>query len=212
MSTIAKTIRKRKRLDLGCAGIAMTTAEFDAIRDSDDRFRYELIRGVVVVSRFPSVGEVGPNEYLGHLLLTYQYSSPNGAAIDATLPERYVLGTENRRRADRVIWTGLGRIPDEAKDQPTIVVEFVSKSKRDWLRDYEEKRDEYLAAGIAEYWVIDRFRYTMTVFKKTEAEPTEEAFDAAATYRTPLLPGFELPLGRLFAVADKWKGPRLPRA
>ena len=54
----------------------------------------------------------------------------------------------NRRRADRVIWTGLGRVPDPEKDIPSIVVEFVSKRRRDALRDYEAKRDEYLAAGV----------------------------------------------------------------
>jgi len=212
MSTASKVRLRSKRLDLGCAGIRMTAQEFDAIRRSDPRFRYELIGGRLVLSRLPSVGEVGPNEELGYYLRVYRDTHPNGAALDATLPERYVAPGEDRRRADRLIWAGLGRMPVEEIDLPTIVVEFVSKSKRDWLRDYEEKRVEYLNLGVAEYWVIDRFRYTMSVFKKPPAEPAEQILDASATYRTPLLPGFELPLARLFAVADKWKSPKLPPA
>jgi Uma2 family endonuclease len=211
MSTVSRSRALGKRLDLGCAGIRMTPQEFDAIRRSDPRFRYELIAGRLVLSRMPSIGEVGPNQELGYYLLVYWDTHPEGSILDATLPERYVTPGENRRRTDRLIWTGLGRMPVEEEDLATIVVEFVSKSKRDWLRDYEEKRAEYLALGVAEYWVIDRFRYTMTVFRKSPSEPAEQTLDATATYRTPLLPGFELPLAHLFAVADKWKGPKLPR-
>ncbi len=91
-------------------------------------------------------------------------------------------------------WDG---VPDVEHDLPTIVVEFVSRGKRDWIRDYEEKRGEYLALGVREYWVIDRFRRTMTVFRQPPAEPAEQVIDEKGTYRTPILPGFELPLARL---------------
>ena len=64
-----------------------------------------------------------------------------------------------------MIWAGLGRMPNPRKDPPAIVVEFVSEGKRSWLRDYREKRAEYLAAGIREYWIIDRFARTMTACK-----------------------------------------------
>ena len=212
MSMVSRTRVGRKRLDLGCAGIQLTAREFDAIRRSDPRFRYELIGGRLVLSRLPSIGEVGPNQELGRLLLNYGETELGASVLDGTMPERYVTPGENRRRADRLIWVGLGRTPVEEEDLATIVVEFVSKSKSDWLRDYEEKRAEYLALGVAEYWVIDRFRYTMTVFRKPPGEPAEQVLDARATYCTPILPGFELPLPRLFAVADKWKGPKLPRA
>ncbi len=121
------------------------------------------------------------------------------------MAERYIR-THNRRRADRVIWAGLGRRPDPKVDVPTIAVEFVSAGKRDRHRDYVEKRAEYLAAGVAEYWVIDRFRRIMTVYRRPPAEPSEVVVPEAGTYRTDLLPGFELPLARLLSVADRWAG------
>jgi Putative restriction endonuclease len=116
-----------------------------------------------------------------------------------------------RRRADRVIWTGLGRVPVLGRDIPSIVVEFVSQRKRDRTRDYEEKRREYLALGIQEYWIIDRFDRQMTVFRNDPAGPAEVVVKADETYRTPLLPGFELPLARLLKVADDWADPARPR-
>jgi Uma2 family endonuclease len=201
-------VGRMPRLDLGSAGIVMTPKEFDAVTRSDDRYRYELIHGVLVVSRLPSVAESDPNEELGHWLRSYKESHPQGSVLDKTLAERYIYSADNRRRADRLIWTGLGRVPNIEIDVPSIVVEFVSRSKRDWQRDYVEKRREYLALGVAEYWIIDRFRRTMTVYRLPPAEPAEQVIDAAGTYRTALLPGFELPLARLLAVADDRKRPK----
>ena len=106
-------------------------------------------------------------------------------------------------------------------DVPAIAVEFVSNRKRDRVRDYEEKRREYRAIGISEYWVIDRFDHTMTVFKKTSTSASGMVIKADETYRTPLLPGFELPLRHLLNLAADWttsqtqqktkKRPELPR-
>ena len=150
------------RLGPELAGTLMTTDEFDAAGDCDERWNYELIHGVLVVVPPPSEGERGPNEELGYLLRRYQRQHPQGKALDWTLPQSFIK-TANRRRADRVIWTGLGRTPSVRRDLPTIAVEFVSEGKRNRQRDYVEKRDEYVTAGIEEYWIIDRFSRTMTV-------------------------------------------------
>ncbi len=185
-------------------GMLMAPEEFDAITDCDELYQYELIRGVLVVNPPPSESERGPNEALGYLLRLYKDNHPQGPSLDDTLSEQYVHLADSRRRADRVIWAGLGRVPDPETDVPTIVVEFVSKRQRDRQRDYEEKRREYLALGVAEYWVIDRFRRTMTVVRKPPVEPAEQVLAAGAHYRTHLLPAFELPLARLLEVADRW--------
>jgi Uma2 family endonuclease len=199
-------VGRRHKLRQSSNGMLMTPAEFDAVTDIDDRYVYELIHGVLVVSRSPSVTERDPNDELGYRLRYYQDEHPQGSALDRTVPEQYIRTLDSRRRADRVIWAGLDRVPNLETDVPTIVVEFVSKSKRDRQRDYEEKRREYLALGVSEYWIIDRFRRVLTVYRRPPAEPAEQVVDAKGTYRTDLLPGFELPLARLLAVADDWKG------
>ena len=198
----------RTKIGLDSAGLLMTPAEFDAITRSDGRYRYELIHGVLVVSRLPLPAESDPNEELGHLLRNYQEDHPQGSVLDATLAERYVYLKESRRRADRLVWVGLERTPDLERDVPAIVVEFVSRGKRDQVRDYQEKRSEYLGIGVSEYWIIDRFRRIMTVHRNTPDGPVEQVLAEADTYRTPLLPGFELPLPRLLTLADRWKRPR----
>jgi Uma2 family endonuclease len=184
------------------AGALMTPEEFDATENWDDNYRYELIGGRLIVTPPPLPGERDPNGELEHLLRQYKEHHPKGAALDKTLYEQTVRTHTSRRRADRVIWAGLGRGPTR-RDPPTVVVEFVSASHRDRHRDYVEKRQEYQAVGVAEYWVIDRFRRRMTVVRNHEAGAEELSVQEHDIYRTPLLPGFELPLSRLFRAADE---------
>jgi Uma2 family endonuclease len=187
------------------AGVRMAPEEFDAAEDWEENYRYELIDGVLVVTPPPLEAERDPNGELDYLLRRYREDHPQGHTLDKTLSEQTVRTRSNRRRADRVIWAGLGRVPDPLVDVPTIVAEFVSADKRDWLRDYVEKRLEYMEIGVAEYWVIDRFRRVMTVYRHQPEGPLELEVKENEIYCTPLLPGFELPLGRLFLLADSWK-------
>jgi Uma2 family endonuclease len=188
------------------AGTLMTPAEFDAAEvDADDGSRYELIQGLLIVTPIPLEAEADPNEVLGYLLRKYQESHPQGHSLDETLGERHVFGGRNRRRADRVIWAGLGRLPKPRLDPPAIIVEFVSAGRRDRERDYVEKRREYKTIGVREYWVIDRFHRTMTVYGAKVSPKGKKVVPENGVYTTPILPGFELPLSRLLAVADKWK-------
>jgi Uma2 family endonuclease len=188
-------------------GITMTPEEYDNTPpDEWERgFRYELVRGVLIVNPPPLIQERDPNEELGYLLRRYKEDHPQGAALDRTVPEHQIVTGENRRNADRVIWCGLGRRPDPRNDVPTIAVEFVSEGRRNWLRDYVEKRDEYLAVGVREYWIINRFARTLTVYTLgADGSPTEREVPEGEIYRTGRLPGFELPLARLLAAADLW--------
>ena len=186
------------------AGMLMTPEEFDEVTEYDDGFRYELIRGVLVVAPIPAESESAPNDELGSMLRQFQREHPQGTMLDETLPERYIRTASGRRRADRVIWIGLGRRPDPTVDVPAIAVEFVSTSRRDRRRDYSEKRLEYQAARVGEHWIVDRFVRKMTVYRNSSQQSIEVIVTEHETYQTPLLPGFELPLARLLTVADRW--------
>lgn len=206
LMSVADLATAPKRLGPASNGRLMTPAEFDAVTDWDPGYRYELVHEVLVVLPPPGYGERRPNDYLGYLLDRYREEHPDGGCLDATAFEQDIVCGDNRRRADRAIWIGRGEAFDPDRDTPTIAVEFVSNTSRDRRRDYIEKRAEYAAAGVKEYWVIDRFvgqtsgeaAGDMTVFRGPEETLV---VTAAETYRTPLLPGFELPLGRLLEKA-----------
>ena len=191
----------------GSAGILMTPEEFDAIEEYDENYRYELIHGVLVVTPIPLEMEAYPNETLGGLLFVYKRHHPLGSALDLTLQERYVYIRDSRRRPDRLIWAGLGHLPDPKVEAPTIAVEFVSAGKRNRNRDYVVKRAEYLELGIAEYWIVDRFSRTMTVHRNLPEGAIQIVVLEGEVYQTPLLPGFELPLFELLQASDAWNKP-----
>lgn len=183
----------------GAAGMRLSAKEFDQA-EFVRGWRYELIDGVLVVNPAPLPQERGPNERLGYWLLQYQEFHAQGGCLTDTLPEHDIRVHEQRRRTDRAIWCGLAH-PLDTTHPPTIAVEFVSQGKRNWLRDYEQKRIEYAQVGIKEYWVINRFNRTMTVFTVGQGE---RLLEEQANYQTPLMPGFELSLAKLFAVADRY--------
>jgi len=198
----APTKTRRLRLGPRSAGVLLTTEEFDRAR-FEEGWRYELINEVLVASPIPSRNERDPNEELGFSLRTYQQTHPQGAALDATLNEETIETKKNRRRADRVIWAGLGHLPGP-DEPPTIIVELVSKGKINQERDYVAKRAEYREIGVKEYWIIDRFSKTMTVCLFAADRDHELVIAANQTYATTWLPGYELPLRRLLELAERW--------
>lgn len=192
------------RLCLGphSSGVSLSTAEFDAA-EFEEGWRYELIHGVLIVSPPPLRKERDPNDELGFWLRRYQETHPQGHVLDATFPEETVLTPTERRRADRVIYAGLGRDPHEG-EVPTVVVEFVSAGKRNRVRDYEQKRDEYLAIGVREYWIIDRFARCLTIYRPHDSGSIQQIVREGEVYTSPLLPGFDLRLDKLIERADRW--------
>jgi len=199
----ASPITEEFVLGLDCNGLRMTPEEFDAVEDYDENYTYEIVSGVVVVNPIPLAEETGPNEVLGVHLYLYRTGHPQGKALDHTLPQQYARTLTGRRLADRLIWAGLGRMPNLRRDVASIAVEFVSAGRRNQQRDYVDKRREYREAGIGEYWIIDRFRRTMTVIYNRASQQDELVIAENQTYQSPLLPGFEVLLAQLLAAADR---------
>ena len=195
---------RRLRFGPRSAGLLLTPAEFDSATGIKG-WRYELIKGVLVVSPTSSRKERTPNDYLGRLLWTYHDEHPQGSALDMTVPEEQVETRQGqeRRRVDRAIWVGLGRDPLEG-EVPSIVVEFVSAGKINQERDYVVKRAEYREIGVRQYWVIDRFRRTLTVYSFGGEKDEEQLIPEGQTFESSLLPGFVLDVARLLSFADRW--------
>jgi Uma2 family endonuclease len=200
--SIAPAKVSRLRLGPRSAGLLLTTKEFDRAR-VEEGWRYELINGVLIVSPIPSPEERDPNGELEYWLRQYRDGHRQGSSLDATLSEQEIRTKSNRRRADRVIWAGLGRLP-EAGEAPTIVVEFVSEGKVNQERDYVAKRAEYREIGVHQYWVIDRFRRALTVYDFRGEKDEEHLIPEGKTFESSLLPGFVLDVKRLLTFADRW--------
>jgi Uma2 family endonuclease len=193
---------KTGRLTHGAAGVRMTLEEFQNFDDFEEGLRFELIRGVLVVTPSPAPSHWSINDELGRMLRNYAESHPQGKCLSATIPELDVITSIGSRRADRVIWLGLDRVIDPKTDVPTIIAEIVSPGKAGFYRDFEQKRDEYLALGCVVYWAIDPNDLTTTIFRRLQ-DP--EVVPATGAYTTPLLPGFELNLEQLCRAANAFQ-------
>lgn len=206
MSIASASSSKTAQFRLGprSAGMLLTPVEFDRAH-SEEGWRYELIHGVLVVSPTPSCQERDSNERLANWLIRYQSIHPQGRALDLTLYEEEIetRGGQDRRRLDRAIWAGLGRLPEKG-EIPKIAVEFVSEGKVNQERDYIVKRAEYREAGIRAYWVIDRFQRTLTSYGFSSDSDDVQVFAKGQAFQSPLLPGFVLDLKELFSYADRW--------
>ena len=87
----------------------------------------------------------------------------------------------------------------------SLVMEVVSDDEKSKLRDREEKRTEYAAAGIPEYWIVDPEPRTVTVLTLPAGggEYAEHGvFAEGETASSVLLDGFAVDVSELFAAAD----------
>ncbi len=85
------------------------------------------------------------------------------------------------------------RRPGASTEPPDLVVEIASPSDRP--RAIRDKADRWLAAGVAEVWLVWPDEDAIDVMP-AEGEPVR--FGANDTLTTDLLPDFELPLNELF--------------
>ena len=83
--------------------------------------------------------------------------------------------------------------------KPGIKVRFGLRSS-----GLEIKRAESLATDVRGYWIIDRSRRIMSVYRNGPEGVATLIIEEADSCRTDLLPGFVLPISRLLARADDW--------
>lgn len=186
--------------------MAVTASQLSAddyLATPDARPRHtELIDGTVVVNE-PKL----PHAYVQTELI-YRLR----AWIEAGAGRGYVSTPSDVRIDDRnvfapdVWWVGEHSHPARGQLDldvvPDLVVEIRSPST--WARDLGTKLPAYEAVGATEAWYVDGEAHTVLVFRRSTPDTT--TFDVALelgvgeTLRSPMLPGFELPVATLVGV------------
>ena len=98
----------------------------------------------------------------------------------------------SQARADALTQVHVRGVPD-------LVVEVTSKSTR--KRDETTKRRLYERVGVLEYWIVDPEIDVVRVYRRDDkgfSRPVELSREAHDVLTTPLLPGLEIPLARVF--------------
>jgi Uma2 family endonuclease len=138
-------------------------------------------------------------QFLFRLMDDFVTAGSLGHVLLAPLPVR--LTAEKYREPDLMFVrperiTSLKGFPIGAE----LVMEVVSEGPDNRERDYVEKRSDYAAAGIAEYWIVDPQPKTITILSLDgnvyrDHGPFREGERASSV----LLPGFAVDVRELFA-------------
>ncbi len=184
-------------------GRRMSLAEFEHAEVEAGRL-YELGRGVVVVSDVPNPPHLAQVSAIRDQLFGYKLGRATKIYTIASGGECKLLvsAQESERHPDLAVYM----TPPTGSDSetwhtwvPEIVAEVVSAGSEE--RDYQEKREEYLAFGVKEYWIFDAERQEMLVLWRRSGRWAERIVRPPEVYRTRLLPGFELSCAAVFDAA-----------
>lgn len=161
--------------------------------------RIELVQGRLVFSPMPTITHQIIIAFLYQRLIAYlENTYSNALVLFASVPVRLAKGL--LREPDiLVLLKGLAsQKEDKFVEQPDLVVEVLSPGNRE--NDLIEKRAEYAAAKIPEYWIVDPIGKTVTVLTLRRGQYREHGVFVAGTVATSrLLPGFEV------SVSDLWR-------
>jgi Uma2 family endonuclease len=181
-------------------GVKLTYDDF--LLFPDDGKRHELIDGEHYVTPSPNTRHQRISGKLTWALQQHLESHPVGelfyAPLDIVLSAHDVVEPDlfyiSHERAAKVL------TPQHARGASELVIEIASKGTRQ--RDETIKRRLYEREGVADYWVVDPEVDAIRVYRRAgdrfdrAVELTCERNDVLTT---PLLPGLEVVLTRIFA-------------
>jgi Uma2 family endonuclease len=185
-------------------GRKMTIEEF-LEAEEEPGYRYELARGVLEVTQVPNDphGQVVCN--VARVIGRYDDTNP-GVIL------RFGGGNEFQLILNEM---GSGRNPDycvvlegapsdyRGRRIPVLSVEVVSEDSVD--RDYRAKREEYLAYGLLEYWIIDLKLRKMTLLVRHGDTWVERPCVEGQPIPSLVLPGLTATVADLWIKLDEYE-------
>jgi Uma2 family endonuclease len=172
----------------------------------------ELIDGVLVEKAVGYREEViGP--WVGHLIQCFLDSNKLGFIAGAAAATRLMPGMVRIPDVAFVRWekTPDRCIPDEPIPDlvPDLAVEVLSEGNTP--AEMRRKRREYFLAGVSLVWLVDAKKRTVNAFTPTNAEDGVTLTEADTLDGGDVLPGFRLPVARIFENLRKPSGDTKPR-
>jgi Uma2 family endonuclease len=187
------------RMKPASPGLKLTYDDF--LLFPDDGKRHELIDGEHYVTPSPNLPHQAILGNLHLVIASWLESHPVGRVFLSPLDviftrfdvvEPDLLYCSNERASQILTRQNVQGVPE-------LVVEIASPGTR--KRDETIKRRLYEREGVSEYWIVDPETDVVRVYRREDAvfgRPLELSRDRNDVLTTPLLPGLELPLGRIF--------------
>ncbi len=180
-----------------------TATERDLLTDLDHGNRLcELVDGILV-EKIMGYEEGHLALWLGGLISVYAEEHDLGIAAGADATMRLMPGLVRIPDVSFVGWDRLPnrKCPKEAIPDlvPHLAVEVLSEGNTP--AEMERKRKEYFRAGVEIVWIVDPDRRIVDVY--TAPDEHSRLMETDTLDGGDLLPGFRLPLDRLFARVEK---------
>jgi Uma2 family endonuclease len=170
----------------------------DYLQLPDDGKRYEIIDGELYMVPAPTTDH---QSTVGNLFGTIWYflqHNPIGKVFPA--PTDVIFSEINVLQPD-IVFVSKEKFDiltrENIQGAPDLVIEVLSPGTEH--RDRTEKLATYAQFGVLEYWMVSEEGETVEVWRRKGNKLMFHALlDRAQTLTTPLLPGLEIPLERIF--------------
>jgi Uma2 family endonuclease len=177
----------------------ITAEEFLANTALDKRFTW-LVEGEIVVNQPKFAHGVLQTRVGGELYAWTEAQAGRGLALMST----GIVMNEYNVYAPDVYWVAERNLPQHRRSYPHHVPDLCAeiRSESTWRYDVGAKMRNYEAGGLPELWLVDDRGEVVLVYRRSK--PTSPFFDVELelakgdTLTSPQLPGFALPLDKLF--------------
>jgi Uma2 family endonuclease len=174
----------------------------DEFLELTDLYRIEYVDGYLEFLPVPTRTH--------HELLQYLYERLTAVVRVRDLGKVYMAGYRVRlrpgqyREPDVFYASKRHRLEERFAHGADLVIEVVARGKENRDRDLREKRREYAAARIPEYWIVDPEMQTITVLAlKGRTYRVHGKFKSGQTATSVLLPGFDVDVTACFAASEQ---------
>ena len=173
----------------------------DLLETPDDRNRYEIIDGELIVSPAPRISHQRAAFNLASMLRLYVLEHRLGevfiAPLDIKLSEHDIVEPD-------ILFVSDSRrsIVEDAfiTEAPDLVVEVLSSSSRN--RDRGPKMALYERSGVSEYWLADPDAASVTVYSATDGTFRIVSPDGDGRTGSLIVPGFLIDPAEIFAISS----------
>ncbi len=177
-----------------------TIADLDLF--PDDSRRYEIIDGELFVSKATRSEHSWAIDSVVHELRGWDPEHHYGFVFsvpglvfsdaDAVIPDAIWVSRERYP----LIWS---TEDGHFHGAPELAIEVLSPGAKNEYRDREAKLKLYSVWGVTEYWIVDWRAQRVAVYRRDNARLRLEAtLQDGDTLTSPMLPGFAVPVTRLF--------------